>query len=82
MTTFHLVANDLLNAAVSQVFAFLLRSHIGRLQIAPHVHLSEDCAYFNLGVWWGEQSHHLNRVVQSTRKLFSKLLNVGVNCEE
>lgn len=82
MTTFHLVANDLLNAAVSQVFAFLLRSHIGRLQIAPHVHLSEDCEYLILGVWWGGESHRLNRVVQTTRKLFSKLLNVGTSCEE
>lgn len=50
MTTFHLVANDLLNAAVSQVFAFLLRSHIGRLQIALHMHLCEDRAYLISGV--------------------------------
>lgn len=82
MTTFHLVLSDLLNAAVAQVLAFLSRSHTGRLQILPGVQLSEDCAYLNLGVWQGGERHHLNRVVQSTRKLFSKLLNVGTSCEE
>lgn len=56
MTTFHLVLNDLLNAAVSQVFAFVLRSHIGRLQIPPRAHLSEDCAYFVSGAWRAGES--------------------------
>lgn len=82
MTTFHLVANDLLNAAVSQVFAFLFRSHIGRLQIALHMHLCEDRAYLISGVGWDGESHGWNRVVQTTRNLFFKLLNVGTSCEE
>lgn len=49
---------------------------------AAHVRLSEDCEYLILGVWWGGESHRLNRVVQTTRNLFSKLLNVGTSCEE
>lgn len=43
MTTLQLVANNLLSPAVSQVFAFPLRSHMGRLQIAPDTHLWGLC---------------------------------------
>lgn len=43
MTALHPIANDLLGPAVSQVFAFPLRSHMGRLQIASDVHLRGLC---------------------------------------